>query len=212
MALTALARKERPCFSWAVSKGEDTNRQILAGGVREASRIGLTQLTIGGLATALDMSKSGLYAHFGSKEKLQLDILDFAAEHFRQAVVLPALAQPAGRARLRTLIERWMGWSGGTTEYALPGGCIFAAAASELDDSPDGPVRDRLADYHATFMDAIRRVHRSAVRAGELRDGDDAEFAHHLYSLMLGHHFATRMMRDPEAESHTRRAVELLLA
>lgn len=129
-----------------MGKGDDTNRQILAGGVCEASRIGLTQLTIGGLATALDMSKSGLYAHFGSKEKLQLDILDFTADHFTRAVILPALQQPAGQPRLRTLIERWMGWSGGKTEYALPGGCLFAAAASELDDSPDGPVRDRLAD------------------------------------------------------------------
>ncbi|WP_425307665.1 TetR/AcrR family transcriptional regulator [Ammonicoccus fulvus] len=195
-----------------MGKGEDTNRQILAGGVREASRIGLTHLTIGSLATALDMSKSGLYAHFGSKEKLQLDILDFAADHFTRAVILPALQQPAGQPRLRTLIERWMGWSGGKEEYALPGGCLFAAAASELDDSPDGPVRDRLADYHAQFMDVIRRVHRSAVTAGDVPDTDDDAFAHHLYALMLGHHFGVRMMRDPLAEAHTWAAVERLLA
>lgn len=195
-----------------MSKGEETNRHILAGGVRLASRIGLTQLTIGGLATALEMSKSGLYAHFGSKEKLQLDILDFAAEHFRVAVILPALKQPAGQPRLRNLIERWMGWSGGLAEYALPGGCVFAAAASELDDAPDGPVRGRLAGYHTAFLDVIKRVHRSAITAGDVPDTDDDAFAHHLYALMLGHHFATRMMRDPRAGANTWLAVDRLLA
>jgi AcrR family transcriptional regulator len=181
------------------------------GGLHEASRIGLTHLTIGGLASALDMSKSGLYAHFRSKENLQLAILDFAAEHFRQSVILPTLQQPAGLPRIHTLIERWIGWDG-DAEYALPGGCVFAAAANELDDAPDGPVRDRLAGYHEAFQNAIRRVHRSAVSAGALADTDSAEFAHELYSLMLGHHFAHRMMRDPEAAARTRRAADRLLA
>lgn len=194
-----------------MSKGDETNLHILRGGLREASRIGLTHLTIGGLAAALDLSKSGLYAHVGSKEQLQLDILDYAAEHFRRTVVLPALAEPAGLPRIRTLVERWMGWSGGDAEYALPGGCVFAAAATELDDAPDGPVRDRLASYHATFRDALARIHRSAVRAGDLADTDDAEFAHTVYALMLGHHFARRMMRDPDAAAHTARALDRLL-
>lgn len=194
-----------------MGKGEETALHILQGGLREASRIGLTHLTIGGLATALEMSKSGLYAHFGSKEKLQLDILDFAADHFRRVVVLPALAEPAGEPRIRTLVERWMGWSSGDAEYALPGGCVFAAAASELDDAPDGPVRDRLAGYHAAFQEVLARVHRSAVEAGALIDGDSAEFAHTLYALMLGHHFARRMMRNPLAVPHTQQAVDRLL-
>lgn len=193
-----------------MSKGEDTGQHIVRGGLREASRIGLTHLTIGGLAAALDMSKSGLYAHFRSKENLQLAILDFAAEHFRQTVILPALAEPAGLPRVRAIVERWMGWAG-HADYALPGGCVFAAAATELDDAPDGPVRDRLAGYHATFHDVLHRIHRSAVAAGDLADTDSADFAHELYALMLGYHFAARLARDPEAAARTWRAVERLL-
>lgn len=191
-------------------KGEATNQAILRGGLAEASRVGLAQLTIGGLATAMDMSKSGLYAHFGSKERLHLDLLDFAAEHFRRVVILPALQEPAGLPRIRTIIDRWMGWDG-EGEDALPGGCIFVAAAIELDDAPDGPVRDRLAEQHAAFQDVLQRIHRSAVVVGDLADGDSAEFSHALYAHMLGFHFAHRMMRDPQARERTWRAIEALL-
>ncbi|WP_432559918.1 TetR/AcrR family transcriptional regulator [Granulicoccus sp. GXG6511] len=194
-----------------MSKGEETQQQIVRGGLREASRIGLTHLTIGGLAAALDLSKSGLYAHFGSKENLQLAILDHAAEHFKNTVVLPSLKEPAGLPRIRTLVERWVGWDG-EAEYALPGGCVFVAAANELDDAPDGPMRDRLVSLHTTFQETIERVHRSAVTAGDLIPSDSTDFAHELYSLMLGHHFAHRMTRDPEAAARTRRAVDRLLA
>ncbi|SDS17230.1 TetR/AcrR family transcriptional regulator [Agrococcus carbonis] len=191
-------------------KGEATNQAILRAGLSEASQVGLSRLTIGGLATAMEMSKSGLYAHFGSKEQLQVDILDFAADHFRDVVVLPALAEPAGLSRIRTVIERWMGWDG-EGEYALPGGCVFAAAATELDDAPEGPVRDRLAEHHAAFQEALRRIHRSAVVVGDLRDTDSADFAHMLYGHMLGFHFAHRMMRDPLARERTWRAIDALL-
>lgn len=187
-----------------------TAQSIVRGGLIEASKVGLTRVTVGGLATALAMSKSGLYAHFGSKENLQLAILDFAAEHFRTTVVLPSLERPAGLERIRTLVTRWMGWDG-DADYALPGGCVFVAASSELDDEPDGPVRDRLVEYHETFLDVIRRVHRSAVVVGDLADTDSADFALDLYSLMLGHHFAHRMMRDPGARERTLEAVERLL-
>lgn len=194
-----------------MSKGAQTSQHIVRGGLREASRVGLTHVTIGGLAAAIDMSKSGLYAHFGSKENLQLAILDFAAEHFREHVILPALSEPAGLTRIRALVARWMGWDG-DADFALPGGCVFVSAASELDDAPDGAVRDRVADYHDQFLDVIRRVHRSAVTVGELADTDSDEFAHDLYSLMLGHHFAHRMMREPQAAVRTWRAVDRLLA
>ncbi len=191
-------------------KGEATNQSILRGGLREASRTGLSQVTIGGLATSIDMSKSGLYAHFGSKERLQLDILDFAADYFRDVVVLPALREPAGLPRIRCIVERWMGWDS-ESEDALPGGCIFVAAATELDDAPDGPVRDRLAEHHATFQDVLQRIHRSAVVVGDIRDGDSVDFSHTLYALMLGFHFSRRMMRDPLARERTERAIERLL-
>lgn len=191
-------------------KGEATNQSILRAGLREASRIGLSHVTIGSLATAMEMSKSGLYAHFRSKERLQLDILDFAAEHFREFVVLPALREPAGLPRIRCVIDRWMRWDS-EAEDALPGGCVFVAAATELDDAPDGPVRDRLAEHHAAFQDALQRIHRSAVVVGDLPDGDSVEFAHVLYSHMLGFHFAHRMMRDPLARERTRTAIDALL-
>lgn len=120
-----------------MSKGEDTARAILRRAVLEASKVGLTHLTIGGLATASGMSKSGLYAHFGSKEQLQLGVLDFAADHFREVVVVPALEQPAGVAQLRVMVERWMGWDG-DADYALPGGCIYVGAPPSSTTCPTG--------------------------------------------------------------------------
>ncbi|MCR8670440.1 TetR/AcrR family transcriptional regulator [Agrococcus sp. HG114] len=193
-----------------MSKGEETNRSILRAGLRQASLVGLSHVTIGGLAEAMEMSKSGLYAHFRSKERLQLDILDFAADHFRDVVVLPALAEPAGLPRIRCVIDRWMRWDG-LGDLSLPGGCVFVAAATELDDAPDGPVRDRLAEHHAAFHEVLRRIHRSAVEVGDLPESDSVEFAHVLYSHMLGFHFAHRMMRDPLARERTWRAIEALL-
>src|SRR5512140_581658 len=139
-------------------KGAQTREAILDHGLRLASELGLEGLTIGRLAEALELSKSGLFAHFGSKEALQVAVLDRAGERFAEVVVRPALAAPRGEARLRALFERWLAWP---REVALPGGCIFVQAASELDDRP-GAARDRLAALEREWLETIARVVRGA--------------------------------------------------
>src|SRR5687767_9089309 len=123
-----------------MKKGELTHRAILEHAVGLASRLGLEGLTIGRLAEDLELSKSGLFAHFQSKEALQVEVLRHAGERFVEEVIRPALKAPRGEARLKALFTRWLEWARGKS---LPGGCLFVAAATELDDK-EGPVRDEL--------------------------------------------------------------------
>src|SRR5262245_18016589 len=120
-------------------KGESTRNLILNEAVAFASRVGLEGLSIGSLAGRLDMSKSGLFAHFGSKEELQLLTLKQAQTLFRERVFSPALEEPRGLPRLRALFSNWLAWVEQNDE--LPGGCLMLAASAEYDDRP-GPVRD----------------------------------------------------------------------
>src|SRR5262245_59000560 len=118
-------------------KGQATREAILDHAIDLARRVGVEGLTIGRLAADLELSKSGLFAHFRSKEALQVQVLDWAAERFVATVLRPALAVETGEARIRALFERWLDWE------RRPGGCIFVQAAADLDDR-DGPARDRL--------------------------------------------------------------------
>src|SRR4029078_854398 len=123
-----------------MGKGELTRQAILERATALASRHGMEGVSIGHLAEELGLSKSGLFAHFGSKEVLQVEILRFAAERFVENVVRPALAQPRGAPRLRRIFERWIAWD---RSHSVPGGCLFVAAASELDDRPGPGPGDR---------------------------------------------------------------------
>ena len=190
-----------------MSKGDDTRAEILDEGMRLASRVGLSGLSIGNLAEALSMSKSGLFAHFQSKEALQIQVLDRAAGLFVQQVVRPALEAPRGEPRLTALFERWLSWGRST---ALPGGCLFVSAATELDDRP-GPVRDRLVALQKDWLALIARLVRSASEERHFReDLDPEQLAHDLYAVMLGYHHAARLLRDPRAEERARAGYELL--
>ena len=192
-----------------MSKGDDTRAEILDEGVRLASRVGLSGLSIGDLADALSMSKSGLFAHFQSKEALQIQVLDRAAGLFVQEVVRPALEAPRGEPRLSSLFERWLAWA---RSVALPGGCLFVSAAAELDDQP-GPVRDRLVALQRDWLALVARLARSASEERHFRqDLDPEQLAHDLYAVMLGYHHAARLLRDPRAEQRARSGFELLRA
>jgi AcrR family transcriptional regulator len=192
-----------------MSKGDETRGRILDRAVATASLYGLDGMTIGGLAGDLEMSKSGLYAHFDSKEDLQVQVLHTAIERFRQLVVLPMLAAPRGVTRVRELFERWLGWA---ARAGMPGGCVITAAATELDDRP-GRLRDVLSAALADWVDAMRRVVATAVEEGDFRrDLDVARFAYELYGIFLTYHMAHRMLDDPEAERHARAAFEGLVA
>lgn len=171
--------------------------------------MGLEGLSIGRLATELRLSKSGLFAHFRSKEALQIQVLDAAAERFVEEVVKPAVRQPRGEPRVVALFDRWIAW---TKDNSGPGGCLFVAAAAELDDRP-GPVRDRLVALQKGWLEMIAIVFRAGVAEGRfLSDADPDQFAYDLYSVMLGYHHAWRLMRDPRAEERARAAFERLLA
>src|SRR5688572_24456302 len=171
-----------------------------------ASVNGLEGLTIGRLAEELTLSKSGLFAHFGSKEALQVAVIEEAARQFVQDVMVPALREPRGEPRVRAMFERWMAW------VDRPGGCFFISASSELDDRP-GPTRDALARTLKDWLDQLAHAARIAVEEGHFRaDLDPSQFAFDTYSVMLGHQLFGKFLRDPSTPSRTRDAFEALLA
>lgn len=182
---------------------------ILEHAGRLASQIGLEGVTIGRLAGDLVLSKSGLFAHFGSKEELQLELLDFERERFVKTVLEPAFQSPPGEERVRAIFEHWLDWP---EKSALPGGCFFVAASFELDDRP-GPVRDRLAQLQGEWFETLARAAQSAVKRDHFRSDIDPQlFAHEMYGLMLSGHLARRLLNDPNWAARTRRAFDALLA
>lgn len=189
-------------------KGELTRQAILEQATGLASQVGLEGLTIGSLAEALDLSKSGLFAHFHSKEALQIQVVEHGAAVFVENVVRPALAASRGAPRLQALFTRWLDWA---RSSPLPGGCLFVQAAVELDDRP-GPLRDRVVHFQRQWLDVIATSFRKGIEAGAFRAAADPEqFAHDLYGVMLAFHHASRLLRDPEAEARARRAFDALL-
>jgi AcrR family transcriptional regulator len=191
-----------------VSKGEQTRDAILDTALALASTGGLEGLSIGQLARQVGLSKSGLFAHFGSKEDLQLAVLQTAVDRFIAEVVTPALRQPRGEPRVRAFFERWLDWEQATF---LPGGCPFLAVSCELDDRP-GRVRDFLVASQNDWLEALAAAARIAVSEGHFRaDLDPAQFAYEIYSVILAYHQFTRLMHDPTTEQRCRLAFEGLI-
>jgi AcrR family transcriptional regulator len=188
-----------------VSKGGATRGTILDEAGRLARRVGLGGLTIGTLATQTGMSKSGLFAHFGSKESLQLQVLEHSTERFVDEVIRPALKAPRGTPRVRDLFERWLEWD------SAEGGCPLVAASFELDDQP-GPVRERLVRVQRDWTETLSMVVTSGISEGHFRpDTDPRQFAQDLQGVMLAYHLASRLLADPEAADRARRALAALL-
>lgn len=192
-----------------VTKGDDTRGTVLGSAIALASTLGLEGLTIGKLAEHVGMSKSGLFAHFSSKENLQVAVLEEAIARFVAIVVTPALKQPRGEPRVRALFENWLAWS--RADF-LPGGCIFVTASVELDDRP-GPARDRLIASQKDWFDTLAHAARIAVEEKHLRkDLDCPQLAHEIFSIAYGYHFLRRVIDPAEAERRSRAAFERLLA
>jgi len=190
-----------------MGKGEQTRMAVLVQAADVAARQGLGALTIGDLAARTHLSKSGLFAHFQSKEALQLDVLAYARDRFVDEVIRPATRTPRGEARVRALFERWaaIGVDGNAE-------CLFTSAAMEFDDQP-GPVRDQLVRDHRDLMDSITQMFRTGIAEGEFRpDADPEQFAFELHGIMLAYFHAYRLLGDPRADERARRAFEAVLA
>ena len=173
-----------------------------------ASRVGLSGLSIGRLAQELDLSKSGLFSHFHSKEALQIQVLEYGAARFVESVVRPALEAPRGIPRIQALFDRCLARS---ESEPSSGGCFFVAMVTDLDDRP-GPSRDLLVTLQRSWMGLLADVVRSVVREGQFRpDVDPEQFANDMYGVMLAYHHASRLLADPAAEARARRALASLL-
>lgn len=191
-----------------MSKGETTRQAILDRASELASQLGLEGLTIGTLATDLGLSKSGLFAHFRSKEALQVQVLEHVAARFVEFVVKPALRAPRGEPRLRALFDNLLEWP---KRHELPGGCPLMSAVSELDDRP-GPAREVLVRQQRDWLDVIATVTRTALVEGHFRgDVDPEQVAYEIYGIEFAYHTWYRLLADPSAEARARRAFEALL-
>ena len=191
-----------------MAKGVITRERILEQALRDASLVGLDGLSLRKLAEEVEMSKSGIFAHFGSKEELQKQVLAAAAEKFGDIVVKPALTAPRGIPRVRAMFEGWLRWE---RDVSVPGGCVFTHAAVELDDRP-GPVRDDLAVWQRTWRDMLARAASIAVQEKHFRkDLDTQQFAFRLMGIIFVYYNSKRLLEDPKAEAHTRAAFEDLV-
>jgi len=192
-----------------LSKGATTRARILDDAIRLASVEGLGALTIGRLADRVGMSKSGLFAHFESREAVELGVLEEAIQRFRDVVVLPALREPRGEPRIRAIVENW--WEWGNDDSTMPGGCVLLQASIELDDRP-GPARDLVADAMRQWHEALKRAATIAIDEGHFRDDlDPALFAFQVFGIMLSAHHAERLLRTPGTTARMRKAVDALI-
>ncbi len=190
-----------------MSKGQQTKTAILDEAVGIASQVGFTALSIGQLAEQTGMSKSGLFAHFKSKEALQLDTLERGRERFTDIVIRPTIAAPRGIARVRALVDHWLVWA----SDSLQGGCLFLAGAVEYDDQA-GPMRDALVRNQQDWNEFITTVAGTAVSEGDFRDDLDTEqFAFTLQGVFYAYHHTARLLRDPKALDRARSAAEQLI-
>jgi AcrR family transcriptional regulator len=204
-----MPRPRRAPRSDALGKGPTTRARIIDDAIRLASVEGLAGLTIGRLAERSGMSKSGLFAHFESRESVELAVLGAAIERFRAEVVLPALREPRGEPRVRALIEGWHAWS--NDHASMPGGCLLLQAAVELDDRP-GPAQTLVSDAIRQWNETLRRAAAIAMDEGHFRDDlDPALFAFQLQGIILAAHQAERLLRVPGSAARMRRAVDALI-
>jgi AcrR family transcriptional regulator len=191
-----------------MSKGAATRAAILRHAIEVASVQGLEALSIGRLADLTGLSKSGLFAHFGSKQTLQRSVLERVVEEFRLRVIQPALRETTGLARLRRLFAAWVEWA---TTDERSGACPLLGASIELDDRP-GELRDYLVQRQRAWLDCIARMAARAVAEGALRaDVDCEQLAFEINAIGLGCNFAQRLLGDERAAERAALSFERLL-
>jgi len=189
-------------------KGRQTRATILDAALALASHMGLEGLSIGALAEVTQMSKSGVFAHFGSREELQISVVREYHEKFAAEVFEPAMRVPRGLPRLRALFEYWFK----RVSIEIDAGCIYISGAVEFDDRP-GPVRDALLGMVQTWQNALERAIRMAVAEGHLRtDTDPQQMLFEVHGLILALHHDARFLRRPGADARARAGFENVLS
>jgi len=190
------------------TRGEQTHQEILQVAVDIASAEGLEGLSIGRLAQELKMSKSGLFAHFGSKEELQLATLDMARSIFMTEVVEPAMLSERGLLRLQAMLDSWLSY---VERSVFRGGCFFAAASAEFDDRP-GPVRDQVATLTKAWLDGLEDEARQAQALSQLKARyDPILLAFQVHAFVQEANWAYRLLRDKESFNRARAAIRQML-
>ena len=194
--------------SRAMLKGQQTKATIVDAAMGLATHLGLEGLSIGVVAEVAQMSKSGVFAHFGSREELQISVVREYFSQFEQAVFYPALTAPRGLPRVRVLFDNWMRLVAGEVQA----GCIFISGAAEFDDRP-GPVRDALAGSVKTWLSAVHRAIVQAKEEGHLpADSDEQQIAFELHGLILALHYEARFLKNPGAMARTTAGFNHILA
>lgn len=197
------SREPRAALSRSLQKGQQTRAAILDAALRLASQRGLEGLSIGVLAEAMQMSKSGVFAHFGSREELQISVIREYHNRFEAEVFMPALGEPRGMRRLRAMLDAWLQ----RMSVELHSGCIYISGAVEFDDRP-GPVRDALVDMVKSWHSALHRAIGLAVEEGHLvPDTDPPQLLFELHGLILSVHHDARFLRAPGAIERARIAL-----
>src|SRR5580765_5657978 len=192
----------------ALQKGQQTKAAIIDAALNLAAQIGLEGLSIGALAEVTQMSKSGVFAHFGSREELQISVVREYHVQFSAEVFEPAMKEPRGLPRLRALFDRWFK----RVSIEIDAGCIYISGAVEFDDRP-GPVRDALVDMVNTWQQALERSIAAAVAEGHLRaDTDARQLLFEIHGLILALHHDARFLRRAGAEDRARAGFERVLA
>ena len=191
----------------AMQKGQQTKTAIVDVALSLATQMGLEGLTIGAVAEIAGMSKSGVFAHFGSREELQISVIREYHHRFEQEVFYPVLLLARGLPRLRALFANWMQ----RTSAEIDSGCLYISGAAEFDDRP-GPVRDALASSVQTWMAALHRAVRLSVEQGDLAEQTDAaQMAFEIHGLILACHYEARFLKSKAALGLAQRSFEHIL-
>lgn len=188
-------------------KGELTRAAILDVALDLASRDGLEGLTIGLLADKMNMSKSGVFAHFGSREDLQIEVLKLYHSRFEQEVFFPSVQEARGITRLKAMFARWIK----RVSVEIASGCIYISGAVEYDDRP-GPIREELVAMVRAWQSALLRCVQQAIECGDLKPDTDAEqMVYEMYGLILALHHDARFLRMPGSVERARAGFDRLI-
>lgn len=204
---TPVTELERPS-NRSMHKGQQTKQAIVQAAVTLSTQVGLEGLSIGSLAELMHMSKSGVFAHFGSREELQISVIREYFASFEQEVFYPAMKAPQGLPRVRALFDNWMK----RVAIEIQSGCIFISGAVEFDDRP-GPVREALASSVQTWLQALYRAVVLAKQCGHLtQEADEQQVAFEIHALILALHYEARFLKNPGSLARANRGFADIVA